>query len=392
MKSHTESRRLVVGNSWLYNGHQYTDGSTVCINTRRSHFSSKTVGLNNIQLGYSNFSVNGNSPPIVETATPNPMYVTAYIEYPAGVFTPTSIGGSTIVGIAGGRKALFDPAFVYISQNTQWWTHSMQWVNPPLSSQTIPMGDPCFSFMGESATYSSTVTDLHGSMTPNSNNGLGPTAILSNVPGIRKAYGIISDSIGYIGDAFDLIHGNLGSYARAIDNKYGYVALQTGGDSATQWAAALNSTCRLETSFNGLTDMIVALGANDVVLPTPPSSLQTYISNMQTIITAICSLGIRVHLVTLDPYTTSTDNYVTTTYQTVGPNEALRVQANNFLRTCPFGAASVIDTASMLETSFNSGIRIINGAAAPNGYCTTNGVHRSPLAHALIDRNINGYL
>jgi len=77
---------------------------------------------------------------------------------------------------------------------------------------------------------------------------------------------------------------------------------------------------------------------------------------------------------TMEPYTTSTDSWATTTNQTVTPEESVRTAVNTWIRGMPFGVKGFFEIAGQVETSQDSGKWDTNGRAS---WYTSDGIHEN---------------
>jgi len=131
---------------------------------------------------------------------------------------------------------------------------------------------------------------------------------------------------------------------------------------------------------------IVELGTND--LTAGASNLSSRIIDL---IGRYSAMG-PVYVMTLPPRTTSSDAWATTANQTVGANEAARINFNQNARgtgNAPLlanGAAGIFDIASRVEVNaanvltVDGGFWIVTGAA---NYATDDGIHESVAADVL---------
>lgn len=79
---------------------------------------------------------------------------------------------------------------------------------------------------------------------------------------------------------------------------------------------------------------------------------------------------------TLEPYTTSSDNWTTLSGQTPTSNESYRVALNNALRSGQIpGIYSCLDLAAPVESSLNSGLWTVNGSPNGTNALTWDGLH-----------------
>lgn len=345
------------------NGPLWSNGTDLCMNSKHQY--KAPIGGYSLVYVYANFTnqngdeVDGLNPITVRAAhQPNDA---------GGYRQPVYFGGKRDVVIEPGGMAFSDPIGVVQAAGSSYWTWTTVSVDAagkkwPLLQQPQRVPE---SIAG--AVYSATYSDLTitGSITNNSQRGYGPVAVLAypNVAG-QPAIGILGDSI-----AAGSNQGDNGWVQVWLGGRYSSQNVAMSSNRISHWVDAPQVTRRRLPLLDGVTDVIINAGINDVMSGTAPD-LATFQTRALKLWGMFAAQGKRVHQGTLLPSTDSTDNWATTTNQTVRSYEALRVQINNWIRTVPAPLTSVIDAADGAETARNSGIW-------KAGYCNSSsgGIH-----------------
>lgn len=140
-------------------------------------------------------------------------------------------------------------------------------------------------------------------------------------------------------------------------------------------------------ALSNATHVISTYGTNDLRV-----GLITTLAGMQSTKQVELALyqqyrpGVMVLGAPLLPRTNSTDSWATTGNQTAQTNfsplgGSVREQYNAWLRGRPAGFSGVLDPNLASETSVDSGVWVVNGAA---NYATSDGTHPSQAIHAAI--------
>lgn len=236
---------------------------------------------------------------------------------------------------------------------------------------------------GSDLTDSGTVTDttLTDSYTA--------SIILGATKDKKNSYLILGDSIADgTGDEIQVANGGKGFIARALTSQgLPWNKISMGGETVDY---ALRNLYMRRPFFNDHNNVIVNYATNDL---STSSVLSTVQANMIKMWTYLHNLGLIVYQTTISPKTTSTDNWLTLTNQSVlgGTAETNRLAINAWLRdTSANGAVAqsngalykVLDTAQAVEDSatgkwkiYNNGNPVFSGtvtsATANNITCNT---------------------
>jgi|GEM_PF-2612204 len=229
-------------------------------------------------------------------------------------------------------------------------------------------------------------------------------------PGSPPPIAVLGDSIASgTGDASDLPLGQIsrnGFICRALNNGFPYLNVAQGGESAAVFVA--NCQRRL-AACAGCTYAVSNYGTNDLSL----FSVATIKSNILSIARQCQALGMKVFWCTLNPKTTSTDNWATaqnqaplTTPDGVDPTypsiELRRVAINTWIRDTSAdgfvaqaggpGLAGFFDTAAPVEVDASNVITLNGGRYLSDGTAldyTIDGTHPAPLGHAAMATGID---
>jgi len=186
----------------------------------------------------------------------------------------------------------------------------------------------------------------------------GPSAILANPNSSTKyrSYLVIGDSIA-VGFS-DSFVGYRGWVARVSEN-YNVPMVNASVNAAgarNTWLGNTANWKKIKIS-KGVTDVIIALGSNDLIDGRTSIQIQ---DDITTLITRFINRGLRVHLCTIPPRTNGSN--------VPSASESIRVSANTWIRTIPTNVTTVFETADAVETSRNAGTWI-------TGYFSADGIH-----------------
>lgn len=196
----------------------------------------------------------------------------------------------------------------------------------------------------------------------------GPSAILA-IPAdtaAHRSYAVIGDSIS---NGLAENNSQVFGWVKRVHDSTGIPMqnLSLGGSSLYQ---SYNSGKTIWTHLSlaeGCTDVIIALGTNDVY---SGQSLVQIQANMTALVGELQARGMRVHLATPPPMTNGTNTAVLST-------EGVRIAFADWERTLPLGVATCFDTADALETSRNSGFW-------KTGAYSGDGIHPTTAGHVLM--------
>jgi hypothetical protein len=229
----------------------------------------------------------------------------------------------------------------------------------------------------------------------NGNNGWEPDWSLGFGDSQTPVVLIIGDSIGHGFE--DRYHGDgsggitcLGPFGRAfrsswVDNVgkssgYAVSTIDWGGGGRTL-ANIFSSTNPPELNYFPAycTDLYLEMGRNDVTFGESASEIESYLT---TLVLAYSQHGVSVHLCTITPYSTSTNQFFDLAGQTPVGNWQVAEQVNAWIRSNSLGC-DVTDLASVCEYG-KTGTWNSPGEAVYSGIATTGGS-----SNTLVDSKAN---
>jgi hypothetical protein len=296
------------------------------------------------------------------------MSLEAEIEYPVGVFTPVLFGG-VATGVAAPLTTLWsDTTAVSIPNGAPFKVRSSH--SGSLGILTSRNANNLV--LGEKSIYPG-VSLAAGRSTPgNTNFHLQPCAIIGQSS--KRAYVAIGDSrTSGLDDDFQQPGGGYGTVASALTAQYSGTLLPIWGARADQYLAAAGPLQAELMQY--ATDLVNAYGINDFANGTSAATLLA----TQAAIRALYP-SLRYHLCTIDPSTTSTDQWRTLMNQTPFALDAQRQLYNAAVLTNAMGYDSPLDLSSVSEDPTALGKIKVDGTAQKY---TIDGTHQSPFCYAL---------
>lgn len=223
---------------------------------------------------------------------------------------------------------------------------------------------------GDWANHGTGLPDLTLSTTSHVNDQLGfvaPMLIQASQATPAPAIGLIHDSIlDGTADQTSGTSGWIGAFEKSITNRHGHVEI---GQSGQTLANYNNQHAGIQAMLLGsITHLVCGLLRNDVGVGATLLGLQTALG---TVWAPYLAAGIKVFQVTCLPTTTSTDNWATTTNQTIiNAVESVRTALNDWIRNTAPGLYGItcIDMCSIIESGLNSGLF---NASAGGGHAGT---------------------
>ncbi len=224
--------------------------------------------------------------------------------------------------------------------------------------------------MGDALNLGGADQTMGGTVVGNANGIITPCAILGMTT--KRSVVILGDSrqAGYRDD-FQAANGGWGEFGTAFAGQYGYTNLGLSGHTAAQY---VNAHALRDELVQYASDVVNAYGVNDIFVN---HSTAAQLKALNATIAGYYPTK-RVYRATLDPETSSTNNFIDLLNQTLrnGSDEAQRLLYNADVRN----DAAYFDCAGVSESSLNSGKWRIDGTA--NKY-TSDGIHPSPTLYRL---------
>lgn len=310
------------------------------------------------------------------------------IEYPAGVFTPVTWGGSATKTIGTTPSTtLSDEISITIPAGAKFWVRTV-WLGgtPPvfrLAASRSALGLDDGSGAGD--------LSLGGDCSTNQTFAWGPAAILGSVAAANaKATLMIGDSIchghGVSAGPGDITGvgsgGGAGYMARYLDPIMPYCKVAFPGAQATEFLTLLgasggNNRVTFFMSQLGYTNCWIEMGVNDIGSG-GQSETQLLASNQA--LAGYAKPGTIIDLSTLTAQSSSSDSWATQVNQTPNGNIATKSAYNDLVRAKPaWVTGRVYDAADASMNARNSEIWKTAGGA-----WTTDGTHPNSLGAAAI--------
>jgi hypothetical protein len=186
----------------------------------------------------------------------------------------------------------------------------------------------------------------------------------------QKAIGIVGDSIcSGANSNFNTASGDSGYLEVALSNNVAWLSNCRSSDQVALFLSHL--TWRLSYFPQFVTSVINELGTNDIY--TANEGIASVESNLTALWGEFANRGISVFQTTILPRTTSTDMWATVANQTkYSSQEAVRVAANDWIRTIPSPLVGFFDPASTIEVN-SAGVPTQDGGYWPPAISTTTG-------------------
>jgi lysophospholipase L1-like esterase len=331
-----------------------------------------------ICLLYGNYYWNGSN---ADTNGANNITVKASIEYPSGTFFPVTFGGSTTTTITPGSFAISDQISGLSLAAAGDFFYSRTWVSQS-AGEKWPIGLVTTPGNGEGVEEGGTDKTASGTVATSTSFSYSPSAVLGTPTVPVAAVAIVGDSIALGYNDTNGPWADRGFLWRAFGTTPTgvYVNGAKNGAMANEMTATNAAVNRLQV-LQYATDAICEFGINDIIT-NHTDSLVTIKANLTAIWTMLNAAGVaRVYQTTITPSTTSADSWATTANQTTKTGETVRTALNDWIRTTPSPLTGYLEVADIIESARNSGKFIVTGAA---NYATTDGIHPTPAAHALI--------
>jgi hypothetical protein len=381
-------------------------GSNTTQEISRIGYYTTPAGLTNLSLLYEQYQpttnignangLNGIQLTIAHLPT---LTIGAAIEYPSNTFYYLTFGGNQTGSCLSNNYLLSDNLNLTIPPNTPFWVRTFVSVpsapaayaaslNTSFTETNSDLLGPAITniFKGGSIVSSNGFT--YNSITNVFTFGNGyfsytPSAVLGNYPGI--SFGLIGDSItkyNTTAAASNDVYFS-GFWAAAIQTNYPTVTMNYYGNFISSEAS--NNCNHIATITNAVNVVVCELGINDLDGGATFAQMTNY---YLTAWNTWAAGGRKVYQTTIMPHSYTTDNWATVSNQTDAIG-AVRIQVNQWLRTCPAPLSGYFDLADITESARNSGLWQANGTAF--GY-TRDGLHPSIYAAALYAASISNWV
>lgn len=293
----------------------------------------------------------------------------ASVEYPAGTFTQVKWSGSATGTCVNGQNLVSDPVAVTIPKGARFWTRYFYQNATGLVyvSNGIDLANgAAFEYAASGLTdqtMSGSVT-THAGGTQSAGNAFAPLAIIAQTT--VESYFLFGDS--RVAGSKDAYYGTTtasGNLERSVET---FAPCINAGNPGERLDWFITSHARRLELAQYCSRAIMAMGINDVIGSRSDAQIA---ANEQTI--AGYFPGKKLYICTMEPSSSSSDSWATTTNQTPITNNPVRVVTNNRRRQVPVGFAGCIDLADVVEEGRDSGrwqLLPFTGGAP-----TTDGIH-----------------
>jgi hypothetical protein len=337
-----------------------------------------------------------------ELGSGNSIAVQAWIEYPIGTYTQLTFSSLTTATIATATTLCSDSLTISIPKGSLFysWTHvtGSGGNNFPYYF-TTQTGNPLWYNAGggeKADAGTSGVPTSPGTMSDSDSGrqGYWPAAILGSTT--QPTFCLVEDSRGSgVEDTEDSSY-DLGNIARSIGPAYAYLNMGVSGDRmAAYWASHALRDALITTS--GCTNIIDELGTNEFDQQSATNVQWEAISQnlMSHMVNTFPSIPI--FRATMEPWTTSTDNWesplpaswgVNCGNQTPASFNSTQTTENDHIRSGSFDSIPYVEIANAVTTATDSGCWKANGYS--QNY-TIGGGHESRVGNQSIvqSQNIN---
>lgn len=309
-----------------------------------------------------------------EKGSGGPARIRVSIEYPAGNFIPLTFEGHAEGTMDDNGAISSDPLSVNIPDGAifQEWVWA-RFTKGALGASTTPRIDQ--------ARIQPSGTDAER---PEDVPGMSPAYLVYGASAITGATTkpsvlILGDSRA-AGTAASSGTNDNGNVARSIGSGLGYINLSVSGAAMWQVRMHHRKTAHL-AEFS--THLVIAGHITDII---GAPNLQALKENIQGLISKFGNKDMAIWVCTVEPYTTSTDGWMTTAGQRPWDpvKEKLRVAFNDYLRSGEIdGVTGCFDLADAVESERNSGL----WTAGPNH--TDDGLHANTRGELMLMRALN---
>jgi hypothetical protein len=292
--------------------------------------------------------------------------VTAELEYPAGVYTPITFSGALSKTTGPLTNITSDPIPVTIPSGAIFKIRGLY-----TGYCNVHRGPD--ATIGEGTVFPATGLTLATGRVAAFNGNLvyAPSAIVASSN--ARSVMILGDSRpSGLGDVYSRADGSYGNAGGAL-NAYAWAQMVQWGGKASEYLTAAGALQAELAAY--ATDIVSELAANDLFAAATAASIIA----TQASIRALYPTK-RFHLCTIEPKSSSTDNYATLVNQTTDPTNAQLQLYNTAVLANAMGYDTPLNFAIVAESSVGSGLWKVDGTA--NKY-VLDGIHQSPFAYGL---------
>lgn len=344
-----------------------TGGPYTSCTSHVKHYAPSGSQISDLQFAFPNWIVSG-----AETVGANDISVKANIVYNSRSY-PIWFQGQRTVTIKPGATVWSDILGIEIPAGASFFTSTYV----SISSGTWPQGRTPITSLLEGTNLSTDTTDVTTWAATTGWLVYSPSAIIgscasTSIPSVAYYGDSIAVGYGDNGDAF----GNQGYFERSFYSAAGYISAARSSETLANFLT--QHSCSAGQSDPWCDAAIFEYGINDIV---NNLSLATMQANMTAAWTLMANRGMKVYQTTITPRTNSSNAWISLGGQSIpsAPQELVRTQLNDWIRTTPSPLSGYIEVADVCETARNSGFWVTNGSLH---YYTDDGTH--PLSTACI--------
>jgi len=330
------------------------------ITYRSEHWASPQGDISALQAIWANWYYSQST--FQETNGPANLTMKAFVEYPAGTFTPILFAGAASKVVPAGFLAAGDTVAITIPAGARFWIRTVVTAIASGGSMVAWQTAGIANVVG--LTDGAAAGDLGNSGTINpstSGNVYGPVAIMGTVTTSQTARSFLLNGDSVMHGALDAASvgakGGAGYFQRAIDPLYPWVSLACPGGTIQAQMAVTSKLSALVTAMNargGFSDVITEHAINDLKAGRTVAQVEADHQTLHGLLG-----GKRIWPATVGPRTTSaTNNWSTTPGDQVvrsdgeWPNFAA---LNAGIRGGRTGAAGFIEAGNLYASGADSG-------------------------------------
>lgn len=320
----------------------------------KEHYSSPEGAISDIVMSWCGWHINSS----FTTTDASAATIKAFIEYPAGTFTPVLFGGASSGSIPAAGLLSNDPvAGLSIPAGTKFWSHTinvsgaarnMALLELPATSAALGVTDTTYTYSGSGNPPARPAADA-------SNTHVAPSVITGTIAAAgASGFVVTGDSIAFgQGNIVSVgAKGGSGFISQGLDRRYSYTKWTKGGMTGVQLAAivgnariiALRDACKC-------TDLLSEWGGGDL---RDGNTVSAILAGYQTIYAFFP--GKRIGQTTVLPRTDSTDSWATVANQTPKTDGTWidDVNLNTAIRAGLSGVTYFIESSDLASSAHDS--------------------------------------
>jgi len=296
-----------------------------------------------------------------ETPGPNPIIITAEVEYPHGIAHNVLFRGERTVEIEGGTLVTSDPLNVLIPDGAECHVRTNVAVTSP--PYKWPLNAQILAEFGDWIEFGTAENRMFAPPPMprwHAFYGYGPFNILGRMQEPHVSVVILGDSV---------VASDLGFVTRALNGKIPWFNCSMAGNSLARFLRASNT--RVALIDGHFTHVICSLGIADI-RHSDEANIRKHFGQVWELLSG---RGLKVFQTTITPDTTSSDRWQTEAGQTPRQSEFLPggvyQRINEWIRQVPSPLVGCFDVSAVIDSSVDSGL----WTSSHGGPVTFDGVH-----------------